>query len=197
METDLARPDNRLIPRPLCIKKRKGLGMIENCASYPRKTLYLILTIPMIGIYIGIAVLLWKVNRTFFAVYLSQFVLVALFQSYVCVYWRCPYVGGFAPCVGGFCLPSSQLARVLKNAKRSEGLYNVAVTLAFASFLSIIVLPMYFIYQQSAIYLLVYLGIVLVYAASFFWWICPVCGTRHVCPGGQTSTKLRELLKQK
>jgi hypothetical protein len=171
--------------------------MGENCVPYQRKLLYLLLTIPMIGIYVAIAAFLWRVNFVFFVLYCALFVIVAVCQSYVCVYWQCPYVGRFAPCVGGFCLPSSQIARLFKNAKRSEGAYNVVVGLAFAGFVGIIVLPVYFLYQQSIAYLLAYLGIVLVYAAGFLWLICPVCGTRHVCPGGQTSTKLREMIRRK
>ena len=170
--------------------------MSEHCVSkpYPRKTLYLVLTIPMLVLYVAIALFLWQYHPIAFAVYLSLFVIVAISQSYVCVYWQCPYVGKFAPCVGGFCLPSSQLARLFKRAKRTERAYNIVVTLAFAGFLGIIGLPVYFLYQHSIVYLLAYLGIVLIYAACFLWWICPVCGTRHVCPGGQTATKLREML---
>jgi hypothetical protein len=171
--------------------------MRENCVPYPRKSLYLLLTLPMIGMYVVIAAFLWKVGVVIFAVYGALFVFVAVAQSYVCVCWQCPYVGRFAPCVGGFCLPSSQIARLLKNVKRSERTYNIVVTLAFMGFLGIIVLPLYFLYQQSVIYLLIYLGIVVVYAASFLGLICPACGTRHVCPGGQTSTRLRETLTAK
>lgn len=150
----------------------------------------------MIGVYIAVAVLLWQVSTTFFVVYCALFIIVAVSQSYVCVYWRCPYVGKFAPCVGGFCLPSSQIARLFKHTGRSEKAYNIAVSLAFAAFLGIIVLPIYFLYQLGLVYLLTYLGVVLIYAASFLWLICPVCGTRHVCPGGQTALKLRDMLKQ-
>jgi hypothetical protein len=168
--------------------------MSESCVPYPKKSLYLLLTIPMIGMYVVIAAFLWQVSVVIFAVYCTLFVVVAISQSYVCVYWQCPYVGRFAPCVGGFCLPSSQIARLLKNVKRSKRTYNIFVNLAFVGFVGIIVLPLYFLYQQSAVYLLVYLGIVVVYAASFLGLICPACGTRHVCPGGQTSTRLREML---
>ena len=171
--------------------------MKNNCVPYQRKSLYLILTIPMIGIYIAIAAFLWQVSVVIFAVYCAQFVIVAISQSYVCVYWQCPYIGKFAPCVGGFCLPSSQIARLFKNARRSERTYNIAVALAFAAFFGIIILPIYFLYQQNPDYLLIYLGVALVYAVSFLWLICPVCYTRHVCPGGQTSTKLREIIKGK
>jgi hypothetical protein len=171
--------------------------MNRDCVPYPRKSLYLLLTVPMIVMYVAIAAFLWQVSIAFFVIYLALFVVVAISQSYVCVYWRCPYVGKFAPCAGGFCLPSSQMARLFKNVERSETTYNIVVTLAFVGFLGIIVLPIYFLYQQGAVYLLAYLGIVLIYAASFLWLICPVCATRHVCPGGQTSTKLREMIVRK
>jgi hypothetical protein len=167
----------------------------ENCVPYRRKSLYLLLTVPMIGMYVAIAAFLWQVSTVFFAIYCALFVIVAISQGYVCVHLECPYIGKFAPCVGGFCLPSSQIARLFKGAKRSEGTYNIVVTVAFAAFAGIIFLPVYFLYQQGAVYLLVYLGIVLMYAGGFLWWICPVCGTRHACPGGQTSTKLRDLIK--
>jgi hypothetical protein len=166
--------------------------MNENCVPYPRKSLYLLLTIPMIGMYVLIAAYLWQISFVLFAVYCAMFVIVALSQSYVCAYWQCPYVGKFAPCVGGFCLPSSQIARLFKHTRRSESAYNISVTAAFVSLLGIIALPIYFLYRQGILYLIVYLGIVTGYAASFLWLICPRCATRHVCPGGQVSTKLRE-----
>jgi len=169
--------------------------MNENCVPYKRKSWYLLLTVPMIVMYVAIAVFLWRVSLAFFVIYCALFIAVAISQSYVCVYWQCPYVGKFAPCVGGFCLPSSQIARLFRNVKRSERTYNIAVTLAFVGFLGIIILPIYFLYQLNMVYMLIYLGIVLVYAISFLWLICPVCGTRYICPGGQTSTKLRDIIK--
>jgi hypothetical protein len=171
--------------------------MNEECVPYQRKPLYLFLTIPMIALYAGIAVFLWTINIAYLVVYGVLFVLVALFQSYVCVYYQCPYIGKFAPCVGGFCLPSSQIARLFKNVKMSETTYNVVVTLAFLCFTGIIFFPMYFLYQHNLIYMLLYSGIVLAYASGFLLFICPVCGTRHVCPGGQTAVKLRERLPGK
>jgi hypothetical protein len=171
--------------------------MHEGCTPYQRKSLYLLLTIPMLGMYVAIAVFLWNVGTTYFLIYCGLFVLVAITQSYVCIYFQCPYVGKFAPCVGGFCLPSSQIARLLKHAKRSGNLYNIVVSLAFAAFLGIILLPMYFLYVQNVAYFIAYIVIVTFYAGSFLGFICPVCGTRHVCPGGQTSTKLLEIVKER
>jgi len=164
---------------------------------YQKKLLYLLLTVPMIGLYIVAAALLWEANIVAFAIYCALFPAVAIGQSYACVYWECPYVGKFAPCVGGFCLPSSQIARLLKNVKRSERTYNAAVTVAFVALLGIVFVPVWFVYQQGVVYLLVYLGIVLAYTASFLWLICPACAIRHVCPGGQTSTRLRERITSK
>lgn len=168
--------------------------MSENCVPYRRKGLYLVLTVPMIALYVTIAAYLWTVGVVFFLIYVALFVLVAFLQGYVCVYWQCPYVGKFAPCVGGFCLPSSQIARLYRGVKRSERIYNVAVTLAFVCFFGIILFPIYFLYQLGIWFLVAYVGFVIVYALCFLLFICPVCGTRHVCPGGHTAVKLREAI---
>jgi len=164
------------------------------CTPYKRKSLYLLLTIPMLVMYIAIAAFLWHIRITFFAIYLALFVSVALSMSYVCVYWRCPYIGKFAPCVGGFCLPSSQIARLLKNTKRTETRYRIFLTLAYLCFFGIILFPVYFLYAKNVVYLLGYIGIVAFYGTLFMLFICPVCGTRCVCPGGQTAVKIRETL---
>ena len=167
--------------------------MIDHkCVPYKRKPLYLFLTVPMIVMYIAIAVFLWQINILFFALYASLFVLVALFMSYVCVYWECPYVGKFAPCVGGFCLPSSQIARLFKKAKRSENRYNIFLTLAYASFFGIILYPIYFLFMHSISLLLVYIVVVIIYGSLFTLFICPLCATRHICPGGQAAVKIQE-----
>jgi hypothetical protein len=168
----------------------------KDCVPYQRRPLYLILTIPMIIMYAVIAICLWRVNIAVFATYVSLFVFVAFFMSYVCVYWECPYVGKFAPCVGGFCLPSSQIARLFKNVKRSGTRYTIFLNLAYASFFGILLFPTYFLYVQNIMYLLVYIGIVVVYLALFTLYICPVCGTRHICPGGQMAVKIKEKLEK-
>ncbi|MBN1661470.1 MAG: hypothetical protein JXA93_23965 [Anaerolineae bacterium] len=171
--------------------------MNNDCAPFQRKSLYLLLTIPMMVLYIVVALFLWHASLFAFVAYCACFPIVAIGQSYACVYWRCPYVGKFAPCAGGFCLPSSQIARVLKNTRRSEAIYNVAVSVAGLALLGIIFVPVWFLYQQGIAHLLIYLGIVVVYAASFLWLICPVCATRHACPGGQVAMKMRRAITGK
>jgi hypothetical protein len=150
----------------------------------------------MIGLYIAIAAYLWTFSLAFLVVYIASFALVALLQSYVCVVWECPYVGRFAPCAGGFCLPSSQLARLFRHTRRSETTYNIVVTLAFVSLVAFVLTPMYPLFELGLLYLLTYVGAAVVYALCFLAFICPVCATRHVCPGGQAATKLRESIRR-
>jgi Zn finger protein HypA/HybF involved in hydrogenase expression len=171
-------------------------SMPKTSVPYERKALYLLLTLPMIAMYVAIAVFLWATHWAYLAVYCGLFVLVAVFQSQVCVHWQCPHVGSFAPCVGGFCLPSSQIARLFKRTKRSEKMYPICLTLAYISFFGIILFPVYFIYRQGLVYMLVYLGVVAVYAFCFLLFICPTCGARHVCPGGQTAMRLKGAKEQ-
>ena len=123
-------------------------GVKSNCVPYRRKTLYIILTIPMIVLYIAIAYFFWNIGVVFFAIYAVLFILVAIGQSYACVYLKCPYVGKFAPCVGGFCLPASQIARLYNPEKRSERTYNIFVTMAFITFAGIIFFPIYFFHPK-------------------------------------------------
>lgn len=165
--------------------------MSKNCVPYRRRSLYLLLTVPMIVMYVAIFLLLWRGGLSFALAYGAFFLVVAICQSYVCVYWECPYIGKFAPCVGGFCLPSSRIARLFQNAEKSESTYNRALGLASVGLLGIVAWPVYFLYQLSPWILVAYLGIVVAYAASYLWLICPVCGTRYVCPGGQFSSTLR------
>ena len=171
----------------MCEKTEKNI-------DYPRKTLYLSITIPMLMMYIAVAVFLWGMTKIGFVIYISLFLIVAIFQSYVCVYFECPYIGKFAPCVGGFCLPSSRIACLLKEVKPSERLFNIAVNIAFLAFASIIFFPIYFLYQQNLSFVVVYLMIVLVYAFIFLGWVCPVCATRRLCPGGQLAERIRKAI---
>ena len=166
--------------------------MEQNCKSYPRKILYWILNIPMIIIYLLIALLLWNVNLTTFIVYLSFFVIVAFAQAYVCDYWQCPYVGKFAPCVGGFCLPSSRIAILFRNAKKTKELYTIIALIAFAAFLGIFFLPVYFIYLYCVTYFVLYVAVLIAYGVLFLRFICPVCCTNKVCPGGKFALKLKK-----
>jgi hypothetical protein len=165
--------------------------MTEKTPPYPRRALYLLLTLPMIALYAVITSFLWRRGIVFALIYIALFIVVAFAQSLVCVYWACPYLGRFGPCVGGFCLPSNIIARLYRGTSISKGVYHVAVTLACLAFGGIFLFPVYFIYQQDIMTLLIYAAITLIYLGSFLGLICPVCATREVCPAGQISTKIR------
>ncbi|MFO8036585.1 MAG: hypothetical protein R6U57_08190 [Anaerolineales bacterium] len=166
--------------------------MKKTTPPYPRKALYFLLTLPMIALYAVVAVFLWQKGIVYTLIYLALFVIVALAQSLVCVYWACPYLGRFGPCVGGFCLPSNLIARLYRGASITKRVYHIAVTLACLAFGAIFLFPVYFLYQQSVTYLLIYMAIILIYSGGFLGLICPVCATRGVCPAGQISTKIRK-----
>ena len=164
------------------------------CIPYTRKTLYLVLTFPMIVLYIFIAAFLWRIHIVASLVYLTLFIGVALCMSVVCVYWECPYVGRFAPCVGGFCLPSSRLALLWKNQKISEKRYKLFYNLAFFFFFGIILFPLYFLFNTNWLFALGYFLVVVVYWLVYSFLICPVCATRFKCPGGQMAMSMRKAI---
>ena len=62
--------------------------MSENCVPYQRRAMYLVLTVPMIVLYLAIAAYLWTVNIAFVVIYGACFVLVAVLQGYICAYWQ-------------------------------------------------------------------------------------------------------------
>lgn len=166
--------------------------MPKPCKPYERKTLYLLLTVPMLLVYGAIAVYLWTVHILACLAYVTLFALVAILQAFICVTWECPYVGRFAPCVGGFCLPASRIAKLFENVELSESMYSLILTLAFAAFLGIIFFPVVFLYQAGLVYVAAYGGVALAYAVGFLLLICPVCATNAVCPAGQLALALRE-----
>ncbi len=158
--------------------------------------MYLLLTVPMLMVYGVITAFLGQRGLVYALAYIALFIVVALAQSLVCVYWACPYLRRFDPCVGGFCLPSNMIARLYRGTSISKGVYHVAVTLACLAFGGIFLFPVPFLYRQNIIYLLIYAGVALAYIGGFLGLICPVCATREACPAGQLSIKLKETIKK-
>ena len=167
--------------------------MHTECIPYKRKALYLLLTIPIIILYLVIMGYLWKINTIVFGIYVSLFALSILFQSYCCEYQSCPYIGKFCPGIGGFIVPASVVALLLKNIKRSKMLFDLFALLAFICLLGIVIVPVYFIYKLKMSFLIFYLSIVIGYSVLFLAFICPACATRDTCPAGKVSSKISRL----
>jgi hypothetical protein len=171
--------------------------MTDPNVPFSRRRLYWLLTAPMFLLYLGIALLLSRFGAAVLIIYLAFFPIVILGQSTACVEFQCPYIDGFGPCVGGFCLPARWVARLYTEKMLPRWLFQVGITAAEIAFFCIILYPLYFLLQAGIVYLLFYLTVVLLYAGVFLTRICPVCAIREKCPGGQTSTALLQIFNPK
>ena len=162
---------------------------------YKRKWLYLAITAPLVVMYVVLAWYLWTIRPLFTIIYLAFFLLVMPFQSYNCIYWKCPHVGTLCPGAGGFCIPSSYIARFLiKHVKRSEKFYDILCSIAYVDFFGIILFPMYFLFTLGIGYLVGYILLIAAYAVGMFLLICPTCGACEACPGGQTAIWIHDIV---
>jgi hypothetical protein len=169
--------------------------MYKDCIPYKRKLLYLLLTVPIIILYLLIILYLWEINKLVFTIYCSLFILGILFQSYCCAYQSCPYIGKFCPGLGGFIVPASVVALLLKKVKKVKALFDLFASLGFICLLGIIILPVYFIYRLGVNLLIFYSIIVISYNILFLLFICPFCAIRDTCPAGKTSSNICKFKK--
>ena len=165
--------------------------MHDDCVPYPRKALYLGITVPLVVVYVTIAFFLGSIHLALVLIYAMCFILVAVFQAYCCVHQDCPYIGRFCPGAGGFCTPASRIAKLWRNVERTETRFNVFGSIAFVNLLVIVFLPVYFLFQWNPFTLLPYFAIVGAYTCGMLLLICPVCAIRDTCPGGKASGRLR------
>jgi hypothetical protein len=168
----------------------------KDCIPYRRKVLYLLLTVPIVILYISIMAHLWQVNKLIFTICCSLFVLGILFQSYCCAYQSCPYIGKFCPGLGGFIIPASIVALLLKKVKKVKTLFDLFATLAFICLLAIILLPVYFVFKLGVNLLIFYSIIVIAYSILFLVLICPACAIRDTCPAGKVSSNISKTGKK-
>lgn len=164
--------------------------MFKECIPFKKKALYLSLTIPIVAVFIVIAVYLWLSGLLPFIIYCSLFLLVTLLQSYCCAYQDCPYIGKFCPGIGGVTVLSSIIARLLKNTYKSRKLFNLFASIGFFCLIAIAIFPVFFIYKLGIVILVGYLIIAMVYFITFFILICPFCAIRDTCPGGKIAVKI-------
>ncbi len=169
--------------------------MYKDCVPFKKKALYLLLTTPIVAIFVTIAIYLWLTNLMPFIIYCSLFLMVIILQSYCCAYQDCPYIGNFCPGIGGILMISSIIALLLKKIKKSKILFELFASLGFACLIGIIIFPLFFIYKIGIIVLISYLIIAIFYFIAFFALICPVCAIRDTCPGGKMSGKILNIKK--
>ena len=164
--------------------------MYKDCVPFKKKILYLLLTIPIITIFIAISIYLWLTSLISFIIYCSLFLMVIVSQSYCCAYQNCPYIGKFCPGIGGIIIISSVIAFLWKKTKKSKILFELFATLGFICLMRITLFPIFYIYKLSVIILIGYLIIAIFYCIAFGGLICPVCAIRDTCPGGKMSEKI-------
>ena len=164
--------------------------MYKDCVPFKKKALYLLLTIPIVLIFIAVAVYLCLTGLIPFIIYCSLFLIVIISQSYCCAYQVCPYIGKFCPGIGGVIIISSIIAILLKKIKKSKKLFDLFATLGFTCLIGITIFPLFYIYKLGIIVLISYIIIAIFYFIVFFALICPVCAIRDTCPGGKVSGKI-------
>lgn len=164
--------------------------MYPECVPFKKKALYLALTLPIVVVFILIAVYLYPLSRPAFVFYVSCFAAVMLFQSYCCAYQDCPYVGKFCPGIGGITVLSSLIALLLRKAKKSKTLFNVFATLGFLCLIIITVFPVFYLMRTSIIVGIGYIVVSVLYIVLFFRFVCPACAIRDTCPGGKSASAL-------
>jgi len=160
---------------------------------YPRKGLYLALTVPLLLIMAAVAVYLGTINLLLPAALVLFYLLTSLFQAYCCAYQECPYVGGFCPAVIGI-MPASLLARWLYDSEqlvKSKTKFDRHVALALCSWIGLVLLPLYWLAELGLGVAIGYVLLHVVYTLVFWLTICPVCAIREICPGGKLHRTLR------
>jgi hypothetical protein len=165
----------------------KNVRPYLSCVPFPKKTLYLALTVPLLLILILVLVYLWAYSFVLSLIFLLLFVAVCYFQAYCCAYEACPYIGHFCPAIVGI-MPASYLAKTIypkEKIVRSKARYSMNMTLAIIAWLALVLFPLYWICRAHVLLAAAYVACHLVYSLVFFITICPVCAIRNTCPGGK------------
>ncbi len=166
-----------------------------SCVPFPKRILYLVLTVPLLLILVLVFVLLWAYGPLLSLIFLLLFLATCYFQSYCCAYQECPYIGHFCPAIAGI-VPASLLARFIYRSKRfvkSERKFRTNIVLATTSWLALAIFPLFWIARVHTLLAVAYIACHLAYSLTFSLTICPYCAIRDTCPGG----KLQRALKTK
>ncbi|MBN1574781.1 MAG: hypothetical protein JW984_16415 [Deltaproteobacteria bacterium] len=169
-------------------------GMKPDMSYFPyrRKKLYLLMTVPLLLIYILVFIYLWSINFILSLIFLSLYLIMCFFMAYCCVYQDCPYVGGFCPGAAGL-MPASILAKLIcgnRKIVKSKWMFDINASTAFLAFLGMPFFPLYWLAKLGIVYAIGYFLIHLVYYLVFLLKICEVCAIKHICPGGRFRDKV-------
>jgi hypothetical protein len=158
-----------------------------SCVPFRRKTLYFLLTIPLLMLLVAVFVYLWTFGFIFSLVFLSFYGAMCYFQTYCCAYQECPYIGGFCPAIVGI-IPANLLAKLMysrRNIVKSKKRFEIHATLATVAWLGLAFFPLYWIARLGVWFAVGYAACHTVYYLIFGLTICPACAIRHTCPGGK------------
>ena len=168
-------------------------GPDMTCVPYPRRGLYLALTIPLLLLLVTVMGYLWTIKFWLSLLFLGCYLVMSTFQAYCCAYQECPYVGGFCPAVLGI-IPASLIAKVLyrnREIVRSRARFEAFATVAVLGWLGLVFLPVYWIARLGIGFAIGYVLVHATYALVFGLTICPVCAIRETCPGGKVHKLLQ------
>jgi hypothetical protein len=157
-----------------------------SCVPYRRKGLYWALTLPFLGLLLGVTAFLGSASLFLSMGMVLLFLSLCAFQAYCCAYQDCPYVGGFCPAVIGI-LPANWIARALYGSRpvvKSRRRFALYAGLGMLSWAGLILLPLIWLGRLGIGYAIGYVAAHAVYAAVFGLTICPLCAIRETCPGG-------------
>ena len=157
-----------------------------SCVPYPRKSHYLLLTVPFLTTLILVGVYVWRFSPWVTAAMAFCYLWTCFFQAFWCAAQACPYIGRFCPAVA-YIVPASWIAKWLYADRRivaSRIKLEVHAGLAILGWIGWTVLPPRYIARCSPALAVAYVAWQLVCVAIFGLTICPVCAIREMCPGG-------------
>lgn len=158
-----------------------------SCVPYPRRGLYLALTVPILLILAAATIYLGTIHVLLSLTVVLLYASMSVFQAYCCAHQGCPYVGGFCPAVMGI-LPASLLAKLLYGdgaIVRSQEKFQRHAILACASWFGLVVFPLPWLTRLGIGFMAGYVLFNVAYTLVFWLTICPICAIRDICPGGK------------
>ncbi|TXT57863.1 MAG: conserved membrane protein of unknown function [Candidatus Thorarchaeota archaeon] len=155
------------------------------CVPYAKRRRYYALTAVFLVVLGWVILYLWAVSPFLALIVIGFYLATNYFQAYCCYYQRCPYVGAFCPAISGIYLGNILASHLRKkNAEVSEKKFKLHKNLGVFSWFATVLFPLYWIYQFSLEFALLYFIFQLGHYVIFGLSVCPSCAIRDICPGG-------------